>query len=117
MELFKDIFSHEEIITNSFGFEFCYDKVIGKVQSKYITVGGDKIDIGAGDAFKAKDEEDEGVEDTAVKVLDVLAANKYQETTFDKKSYTTYIKGYMKKIVEKLTENKPDRVDAFKKGA
>ncbi len=37
--------------------------MIGRVQSKYITVGGDKIDIGAGDAFKAKDEEDEGVDD------------------------------------------------------
>lgn len=63
MELFKDIFSHEEIITNSFGFEYCYENVLGKAVSKYISIGGEKIDIGGGDAFGGKNEDDEGVED------------------------------------------------------
>jgi hypothetical protein len=38
-------------------------------------------------------------------------------TTFDKKSYLAYIKGYMKKLKAKLQETKPERVEAFEKGA
>jgi Translationally controlled tumour protein len=38
-------------------------------------------------------------------------------TTFDKKSYLTYVKGYMKKLKAKLVETHPERVEAFEKGA
>uniref|UniRef100_T1H255 Translationally-controlled tumor protein homolog n=1 Tax=Megaselia scalaris TaxID=36166 RepID=T1H255_MEGSC len=32
----------------------------------------------------------------------------------DKKSFTLYLKDYMKKLIEKLTERAPDQVDVFK---
>jgi NAD(P)H-flavin reductase len=41
----------------------------------------------------------------------------YQETTFSKSDYTTYIKGYVKKLKEHLEKNNPDRVQPFMKGA
>lgn len=40
-----------------------------------------------------------------------------QSTQFDKKSYLTYLKGYMKAIKKYLEANNPDRVEAFEKGA
>lgn len=40
-----------------------------------------------------------------------------QSTTFDKKSYLTYLKDYMKAVKAKLGETNPDRVPAFEKGA
>jgi hypothetical protein len=40
-----------------------------------------------------------------------------QPTQFDKKTYLTYLKGYMKKVKAHLAENNPDRVEAFEKAA
>ena len=40
-----------------------------------------------------------------------------QSTQFDKKSYLTYLKGYMKSVKKYLEANNPDRVEAFEKGA
>jgi hypothetical protein len=40
-----------------------------------------------------------------------------QPTTFDKKTYLTYLKGYMKKVKAHLAEKEPDRVEAFEKAA
>jgi hypothetical protein len=40
-----------------------------------------------------------------------------QSTTFDKKSFLTYLKSYMKAVKAKLQETKPDRVEPFEKGA
>jgi Translationally controlled tumour protein len=40
-----------------------------------------------------------------------------QPTSFDKKTYLTYLKGYMKKVKAHLAEKDPDRVEAFEKAA
>ena len=52
-----------------------------------------------------------------MKKLDVLDVFKYNETSFDKKSYMAYIKGYLKQVKEKLAVANPDRVDKFMAGA
>jgi len=41
----------------------------------------------------------------------------YGETGFDKAGFQGYFKGYMKKILDHLQTNKPDRVEPFKAGA
>lgn len=48
------------------------------------------IDIGAN---ASAEEADEGVEDQAVKVNNIVHSFRYQSTQFDKKSYLTYLKG------------------------
>jgi hypothetical protein len=79
--------------------------------------------LGCGDAFKGQpggeggEEPVEDVKDEAVKVNDILDAFHYNETSFTKADYTTYIKGYMKKVKEHLAKNNPSRVDPFMKGA
>ena len=40
-----------------------------------------------------------------------------QSTAFDKKSYLTYLKGYMKEVKKHLAEKNPERVEGFEKGA
>ena len=47
----------------------------------------------------------------------VVHSFRLQSTQFDKKSYLTYLKGYMKSIKAKLQETNPDQVDEFEKGA
>lgn len=47
-------------------------------------------DIGAN---ASAEEAEEGVEDTSIKVNNIVHSFRYQSTQFDKKSYLTYLKG------------------------
>ena len=49
-------------------------------------------------------------------VNNVVHSFRLTETSFDKKSYMSYIKGYMKKIKQHLEGKKPERVAEFEKG-
>jgi hypothetical protein len=81
-----------------------------------ITEGGVNVDIGAN---ASAEEADEALEDGAVQVNNIVHAFRLQATTFDKKSYLTYLKGYMKAVKAKLQEkNAPaEKISAFEKGA
>lgn len=50
-------------------------------------------------------------------VNSVVYSMRLQPTSFDKKTYLTYLKGYMKKVKAHLTEKDPSRVGAFEKAA
>ena len=79
-----------------------------------IKVGGGDIDIGANPS--AEDGGDE-VDDGSEVVNNVVYTFRLQPTGFDKKSFLTYIKGYMKAVKAKLQETNPDAVATFEKGA
>lgn len=66
-------------------------------------------------AFVRCSEEGEGgVEDAAETVIDIINAFHLSETSLTKKDFTTYIKGYLKRVVDYLQEHNPSRVEAFK---
>ncbi|KAI3356104.1 hypothetical protein L3Q82_017368, partial [Scortum barcoo] len=58
----------------------------------------------------------EGSDATTTSGVDIVLNHKLQETSFNKKSYMTYIKDYMKAVKAKLEVNNPDRVEAFTSG-
>lgn len=60
------------------------------------------------------EEAEEAVENGAEQVNNVIHSFRLTSTAFDKKSYLTYLKGYMKSIKAKLPA---ERVEAFEKGA
>ncbi|KAG0340324.1 hypothetical protein BG000_000181 [Podila horticola] len=62
---------------------------------------GTDVDIGANASAQEADEE---LEDGVVIVNNVVSAFRLQDTTFDKKQYTLYLKGYMKAIKAKIQE-------------
>jgi len=68
-------------------------------------------------ANPSAEEAEEGVEDGSEVVNNVVYSMRLQPTTFDKKTYLTYLKGYMKKVKAHLTEKDPGRVEAFEKAA
>lgn len=80
-----------------------------------ITINEGDIDIGANPSAEGGD--DEGVENTSQQVNNVIYTSRLAETSFDKKSYMTYIKGYMKAIKAKLEETNPERVAVFEQKA
>lgn len=115
MRVYKDLFTEEEIVSDSFNIVPIFDGVGGEILSKKVKAGGEEIDIGRGNQFGGGN--DEETNDQIETVLDVIDCFRYKETSFTKKDYTTYLKGYMKLVKEKLSETNPDRVDAFMKGA
>lgn len=91
------------------------EDVVFCVEGKMIPRGGDKFDVGCGDAFGGGEAED--LDDAVDMVINVVETHRLQQTTYDKKSFMAYIKGYMARIKAVLEKSKPDRVAPFMKGA
>ncbi|XP_066586181.1 translationally-controlled tumor protein homolog [Prorops nasuta] len=114
MKIFKDIFTGDEMFSDTYRMKLV-DDVVYEVYGKLTTrkSGGD-IEI-AGFNPSAEDA-DEGTDEAVESGVDVVLNHRLQETFAfaDKKSYTLYLKDYMKKLVAKLEENSPDQVEVFK---
>lgn len=113
MLLYRDLISGDEMFSDAFKITEI-DDVAYEVDCKLITVKeGCDVDIGANPS--AEGGEDEAMEEGMKTVNNVIFSFRLTETSFDKKSYMTYIKGYMKAIKARLQESKSDRADSFEK--
>ncbi|KAJ3268612.1 Translationally-controlled tumor protein [Terramyces sp. JEL0728] len=114
MIIYKDIISGDEMASDAFEIREIDDIAI-EIDCKNITVmPGADVDIGAN---ASAEEQEEQLEDGAVTVNNVVYTFRLSETSFDKKSYMSYIKGYMKTIKAHLQEHNPDRVATFEANA
>ncbi|KAF4120303.1 Translationally controlled tumor protein [Geosmithia morbida] len=115
MIIFKDIITGDEMISDSYDLKEI-DGIVYEADCAMIKEGGVEVDIGAN---ASAEEAEEGVEDSAQVVNNVVYSFRLQSTAFDKKSYLTYLKGYMKSVKTKLQEkNAPaETITAFEKGA
>jgi hypothetical protein len=109
MLLYEDIISGDEMVSDGFKI-IDVDDIAYEVNCRMVVVKEGEVDIGAN---ASAEEEVEALEDGAITVNDVVHSFRLQSTTFDKKAYMTYIKGYMKSIKKYLEENNPDRVPIF----
>lgn len=101
--MFSDAFPLKEV-----------DGIVYEVDCQMIFFKEGDVDIGAN---PSAEEQEEALADGAVQVNNVVHSFRLQQTSFDKKTYLTYLKGYMKAIKAKLAETKPERVEAFEKSA
>ncbi|KAE9410574.1 translationally controlled tumor-associated [Gymnopus androsaceus JB14] len=107
MLLYSDIITEDEMKL--------VDDIVYEVDCSLITVkAGADVDIGANPSAEEGGEE---LEEGATQINNVVYSFRLQSTTFDKKSFLTYLKGYMKAVKTKLSETNPERVEAFEKGA
>ncbi|KAK4156028.1 Mss4-like protein [Chaetomidium leptoderma] len=115
MIIFKDIITDDEIISDSYDIKEV-DGVAYEADCAMITEAGVQVDTGANASAEEASEE---FEDTAVKVNNIVHSFRLQSTSFDKKSYLAYLKGYMKAVKGKLQEagKSADEVKAFETGA
>jgi len=107
------------VITNDELFSDAYkfvekDDIVYEVDCAMIVVSEGDVDIGGN---PSAEEQAEALENGAQTVNNVVHSFRLTSTSFDKKSYLTYLKGYMKSIKTQLQEKNPDRVAAFEKGA
>ena len=87
------------------------------VESKMISKNDGDVDVGCGNAFGGGGGDDEGVDNTAQQVNNVMDSFQYTETQIGGPAdFKSWIKEYMNAIVEKLREKgKPkEEIQAFK---
>ncbi|KAJ7591029.1 Mss4-like protein [Mycena floridula] len=110
MLLFEDIITGDEMCSDAFPVKLV-DDIVYEVECQMITVKEGDVDIGAN---PSAEEQEEGLESGAQTVNNVVHSFRLQPTSFDKKSYLTYLKSYMKAVKALLPA---DRVETFEKGA
>lgn len=109
MLLYQDIISGDEIVSDAFKITEI-DDIAFEVDCQMVTIKeGADVDIGANASAEGADE-GEPLEDGMITVNNVVYSFRLQTTSFDKKSYMTYIKSYMKAVKAHLAANNPDRV-------
>lgn len=115
MIIYKDLITDDEIISDSYNLKEI-DGVAYEADCKKITIGKENIDIGAN---PSAEEAEEGVDDNAQTVIDVVKSFRLNETSFDKKTYLSHLKTYMKKVKEAMTKKgaSDDEIKGFEKGA
>jgi len=113
MRIYKDIFTGDEMFSDTYKMKLI-DDVLYEVYGKLVTRKHGEVSI---DGFNPSAEDgDEGTDEAVESGVDVVLNHRLQETYAfgDKKSYTSYLKDYMKKLVAKLEETSPDQVEVFK---
>lgn len=113
MKIYKDIFTGDEMFSDTYKIRLI-DDVLYEVYGKLVTRKNGEIEIAG---FNPSAEEAEETTNEAVESgVDIVLNHRLQETFAfgDKKSYTLYLKDFMKKLVARLEEKSPDQVDVFK---
>nr|VWO97764.1 G-protein beta subunit 1 [Ganoderma boninense] len=117
MLLYSDIISGDEMFSDAFPIKEI-DDIVFEVDCQLITVkAGADIDIGKYYPSLRSTRDPRGLEEGSSQVNNVVYSFRLQPTSFDKKSFLAYLKAYMKTVKAKLGESKPERVEAFEKGA
>ena len=116
MRVYFDLFSNDELISDSYVLNLEYNDVIMSVPSRMIIKGDENIDIGRGNEFGGGGE-DEAVDSTAERVNEIIQGFSLQETSFTKKDYVTITKAYLQRLKKHLEANNSARTAGFMEGA
>ncbi|KAH8914337.1 translationally controlled tumor-associated [Atractiella rhizophila] len=113
MLLYTDVVSGDELISDAYKL-IDVDDIVYEVDAAMVVVKEGEVDIGAN---PSAEEAEEGVDSTEEKVNNIAHSFRLTSTAFDKKSYMTYLKGYLKAVKAHLQETNPDRIPIFEKKA
>ncbi|EIW72494.1 cytoplasmic protein [Tremella mesenterica] len=113
MLLYIDVISGDEMLSDAYDLKEV-DGIVYEVDTALIIVKEGDVDIGAN---PSAEEAEEALEQGAEQKNNLVHSMRLQATTFDKKSYLAYLKGYMKAIKSHLQKTNPERVEGFEKGA
>ncbi|XP_018646338.1 Translationally-controlled tumor protein homolog (TCTP) (Histamine-releasing factor), putative [Schistosoma mansoni] len=113
MIVYKDMITEDEMFTDSHCPRVVAD-FFYEVDSRFTTVSSN-VDgrlIGANPSGEGG--EDENVDDTSKRVIDLVHANGFISVPFDQKSYKAHLNLYLKTIIERLQKTDPDKVPLLK---
>ena len=119
MQIFKCWFCEAEVLCDS-GVVLVEENGMFTVKGKYMEIGNEDYGISANvDENADEGAVGEGTDDKKKRVIDVIYNNTLTETSFEKKAYMAYIKGYLKNLIEKLKElgKSEDEIKTFQSQA
>ncbi|KAJ4834074.1 hypothetical protein Tsubulata_016272 [Turnera subulata] len=112
MLVYQDLLTGDELLSDSYPYKELENGLLWEVEGKWVVEGAVDVNIGANPSAEGGDE-DEGVDDQAQKVVDIISIFRLQEQpTYDKKLFVTYIKKFIKLLTPKLS---PEQQEHFKK--
>uniref|UniRef100_K3ZJT6 TCTP domain-containing protein n=1 Tax=Setaria italica TaxID=4555 RepID=K3ZJT6_SETIT len=113
MLVYQDLLTGDELLSDSFPYREIENGILWEVDGRWVVQGAVDVDIGANPSAEGGGD-DEGVDDQAVKVVDIVDTFRLQEQpAFDKKQFVTFMKRYIKNLTAKL---EPEQQAEFKKG-
>ncbi len=113
MLVYQDLVTGDELLSDSFPYKEIENGVLWEVEGKWVVQGAVDVNIGANPSAEGGGE-DEGVDDQAARVVDIVDTFRLQEQPpFDKKQFVTWVKRYIKLLTSKLDA---ERQEEFKKG-
>ncbi|XP_062258571.1 translationally-controlled tumor protein homolog [Platichthys flesus] len=115
MIIYKDIVTGDEMFTDAFPIKEVHDGFMFEVEGKRVC-RTETIDDNLLGANPSAEEMSEGNDAATSSGIDIILNHKLSPSPFDKKTYVSYIKEYMKKLKLKKEKENPDGVDAFTKG-
>ncbi|XP_042057639.1 translationally-controlled tumor protein homolog [Salvia splendens] len=117
MLVYQDLLTGDELLSDSFPYTEIENGALWEVAGKWVVMGAVDVDIGANPSAEGGGE-DEGVDDQAVKVVDIVDTFRLQEQPpFDKKQFIGYIKKYIKTLTPKLDAEKQEEFKKSIEGA
>ncbi|KAG6428129.1 hypothetical protein SASPL_112378 [Salvia splendens] len=117
MLVYQDLLTGDELLSDSFPYKEIENGCLWEVEGKWVVTGAVDVDIGANPSAEGGGE-DEGVDDQAVKVVDIVDTFRLQEQPpFDKKQFIGYIKKYIKTLTPKLDAEKQEEFKKSIEGA
>ncbi|GMN62399.1 hypothetical protein TIFTF001_031477 [Ficus carica] len=112
MLVYQDLLSGDELLSDSFPYKEIQNGCLWEVEGKWVVQGAIDVNIGANPSAEGADE-DESVDDQAVKVVDIVDTFRLQEQpSFDKKQFVAWAKKFIKNLTDKL---EGERQEEFKK--
>ncbi|XP_076839654.1 translationally-controlled tumor protein homolog [Brachyhypopomus gauderio] len=113
MIIYKDKITGDEMFSDIYKIKESENGMMIEVEGKMISRSLGDIDESLIGGNASAEIADEGCESTTVSGVDIVLNHNLHETNYDKKSYTVYIKDYMKTLKSKLQETDPGRVEPF----
>jgi len=72
MLVYQDLVTGDKLLLDSFPYKEIQNGVLWEVEGKWVVKGALDVDIGANPSAEGGGEEEEGVDDQAVKVVDIV---------------------------------------------
>ncbi|KIK95643.1 hypothetical protein PAXRUDRAFT_32866 [Paxillus rubicundulus Ve08.2h10] len=113
MLLYEDILSGDEMFSDAFPVKLV-DDIVYEVDCQLITVKDGDVNIGAN---PSSEEQEESLEDGAKQVNNVVHSFRLAQTSFDKTTYVSSLRTYMKDVKAELEKTDPNKVQVFEKAA
>ncbi|XP_069010614.1 translationally-controlled tumor protein homolog [Embiotoca jacksoni] len=112
MIIYKCMISGDEMFSDSFKMKESENGIFYEVEGK-VVIRKEGFDDALISANASAEEQVESSESTSVSGVDIILNHALREAAYDKKTYLSHIKDYVKLIKSKLQESNPERVEKF----